>query len=138
MSALAEGLGGSTREYQISGLPCRWAGLESAGLAVSEVLCVSLGTPKTPCRNSTENEPARYSRYEARAGGGGRERLTSEAITKAIRPCNPPGAPARDRMLAQPNDAARADPSVVGSLRPPEQLMDQDVTYVLISLSCHP
>ena len=34
----------------------------------------------------------RCSRYEAMAGGGGRERLNSEAITEAIRPCTPQGA----------------------------------------------
>ncbi len=33
----------------------------------------------------------RCSRYEALAGGGGRELLNSEAITEAIRPFNPPG-----------------------------------------------
>ena len=34
----------------------------------------------------------RCSRYEALAGGGGRERLNSGAITEAIRPSTPPGA----------------------------------------------
>ena len=33
----------------------------------------------------------RSSRYEALPGGGGRERLTSEAITEAIRPCTSQG-----------------------------------------------
>ena len=33
----------------------------------------------------------RCSRYEALAGGGGRELLNSAAITEAIRPCNPQG-----------------------------------------------
>ena len=37
-------------------------------------------------------ESMRSSRYEALPGGGGRERLTSEAITEAIRPCTPQGA----------------------------------------------
>ena len=60
-----------------------------AQTCVQETGC---GTRRRPGVVAVAVGSMRCSRYEALAGGGWLARLTSEAITEAIRPCTPPGA----------------------------------------------